>query len=92
MEALGLLVLLVLWGVLGLAPWCGALIIGRGRGALVALPLAFLAGVGGGALVPALAAKDMLGFGVSLLAAVTAGGAASLASIGWALWARRTAD
>lgn len=77
-ESLGLLGVLALWGALGLVPWCVALIVGRGRGALVALPLALAAGVGGGALTPALGGKDGLGFGISLLAATSAGAVASV--------------
>lgn len=77
-EAVALLGVLALWGVIGLVPWCAALIAGRGRGALVGLPLAFAAGMAGGALVPALGGKDALGFGISLLAALAAGTVASL--------------
>ena len=72
-ESLGLLGILSLWGALGLLPWSVALIAARGRGALVALPFAFAAGIGGGALVPALVADDALGFGVSLLTAAASG-------------------
>lgn len=72
-EMLGLLGVLALWGAFGLLPWCAALIAGRGRGALVALPLAIAAGVAAGALVPALGREDGLGFGISLLAATAAG-------------------
>ncbi len=81
-EALGLLGLLALWGALGLVPWSAALTAGRGRGALVALPLAFAAGVAGGALVPALGGKDAFGFEISLLAAMAAGAAASVVVVG----------
>ncbi len=76
-ESLGLLGILALWAALGLVPWSVALIAARGRGALVALPFAFAAGIGGGALVPALVADDALGFGVSLLTALAAGAAVS---------------
>ena len=72
-EALGLLSVLALWGVCGLLPNAVALIAARGRGALVALPVAALAGMAGGALVPALGAKDGLGFAISLAAAAAAG-------------------
>jgi hypothetical protein len=77
-ESLGLLGVLVLWGACGLVPWCVALIAARGRGALPALPLAFVAGVGAGALTPALGGKDSLGFGISLLASVAAGAVVSV--------------
>ncbi len=76
-ESLGMLGILTLWGAFGLVPWCAALIVGRGRGALVALPLAFAAGVGGGVLAPALGGNGALGFGISLLTAMTGGGIAS---------------
>ncbi len=76
-ESIALLAVLVLWGFIGLAPWCVALFVTRGRRALTALPLAFLAGVGGGAFVPALGAKGGLGFGISLLAALAAGALAA---------------
>lgn len=80
---LALLGVLALWGLLGLVPWCTALIAARGRGALVALPLAFAAGVGGGALVPALGGKDAFRLGMTLLAALAAGGAACAITLRW---------
>jgi hypothetical protein len=76
-EFLGLLGILTLWGAFGLVPWCAALVVGRGRGALVALPLAFAAGVGGGALSPALGGNGAFGFAISLLMAMVGGGIAS---------------
>ena len=76
-ETVGLLGILTLWAFFGLLSWCGALILGRGRGAWVALPFALIAGMGGGLLVPALGSKGGLGFGISLLAAALAGGLAS---------------
>ncbi len=76
-ESLALLGVLALWGLIGLAPWCVALFATRGRNALAAMPLAFLAGVAGGALVPALGGKGALGFGFSLLAALAAGAVAT---------------
>lgn len=80
-ELLALLGILALWGALGLVPWCLALIVGRGRGALTALPLALGAGVAGGALTPALGGKDALGFGISLLAALAAGSLVSSVAV-----------
>lgn len=71
-ETLGLLSVLALWGACGLLPWCVALIAGRGRGALVALPMAALAGMAGGLLVAALA-KGGAGFAISLAVAMLAG-------------------
>ena len=76
-DPLALLGVLALWGVLGLVPWWLALVVSRGRSALISLPLAFVAGVAGGALVPALGGKDALGFGISLLTAFAAGAVAS---------------
>ena len=76
-ESLALLGVLALWGLIGLAPWCVALFATRGRDALTALPLSFLAGVAGGALVPALGGKGALGFSISLLAALAAGAVAT---------------
>ena len=76
-EPLALLGILVLWGFFGLLPWAVALFAGRGRGALVALPLACLAGIGAGVLVPAFGAKGGLGFGISLLTATLGGAIAS---------------
>jgi hypothetical protein len=81
-ESLGLLGVLVLWGALGLVPWCVALFAGRGRGALVALPLSFAAGVAAGALVPALGAKDATGFIVSMATAMAGGAVVSAAVVG----------
>jgi hypothetical protein len=84
METLGLLGILCLWGALGLVPWFATLILSRGRAPLIAFPLAFAAGIGGGALVPALGAKDLLGFWISLSTALVAGTAASYITIRWA--------
>ena len=78
-ESLGLLGVLALWAAFGLLPWCAALIAGRGRGGLVAMPFAVVAGIAGGALVPALGAKDGLGVAISLLSATLAGAIVSTA-------------
>ncbi len=77
-EALGLLGILLLWGVLGLVPWQATLVAKRGRIALRSMPLAFAAGIAAGALVPALGATGGLGFGLSLVAALAAGAIVSL--------------
>ncbi len=79
-EALALLGVLALWGAVALLPWWAALAASRGRAPLVALPLALAAGIGAGALVPALGGKDAFGFGISLLAALAAGAAVSAAN------------
>ncbi len=88
-ESLGLLGILVLWGALGLVPWCVALVVGRGRGALTALPLALAAGIAGGVLVPALGGKDGLGFAISLLTALAAGAVVSTVAVRRAVNAMR---
>jgi len=72
-EVLGLLGVLALWGTLGLVPWSVALIATRGRAKLLGLPIAFAAGMGAGALVPALGAKDFVGLWISLGTAVVGG-------------------
>lgn len=72
-ESLALLGVFALWGLIALIPWCVALFATRGRDALIALPLAFAAGVAAGALVPALSGKGALGFSISLLAAFVGG-------------------
>ena len=77
-QTLGLLGLLALWGVVALLPWAAAHLATRGRLALVALPLAFAAGIGGGTLVPALGGDDLFAVGISLLAAFAAGALAVL--------------
>ena len=77
-EVLGLLGILLLWGVLGLVPWHATLVATRGRVALRSMPLAFVAGIAAGALVPALGAKGGVGFGLSLLAALATGAIVSL--------------
>ena len=88
-ETLGLLGILTLWGAFGLVPWSVALVVGRGRGAIVALPLAFVAGVAGGALTPALGGSGGLAFGISLLTATTAGAAVSAFAVRRAMHAMR---
>ena len=79
-EPLGLLGILALWGAIGLLPAWLALIPTRGR-TLVAMPLSFVAGIGGGAFVPLLGGKDFLGFGIGLLVALIAGALATLLSM-----------
>lgn len=78
-ETLALLGVLALWGLLGASSWFIALVAaGPARVGLLALALTFAAGMGGGALVPALGGKDAFGFGISLAAALVTGAAASL--------------
>ena len=80
-ETLGLLGILLMWGVLGLVPWAAALIAGRGRLALRSLPLAFAAGVAAGLLVPALGAQGGLGFGLSMPIAIAGGAAVAVGAL-----------
>jgi hypothetical protein len=58
------------WCVLGLIPWAIAAVIVRGRGALLALPLALAAACVLGVLVPLAGLKDGTGFLLSLAAAL----------------------
>lgn len=74
-NALGILGLLSLWAACGLLPWSVALVLGRGRGAFTALPIAIVAGIVGG-LVVATVMKDWIGFGISLAGAMAASVAA----------------
>jgi len=60
-PVLGLLGILALWGAVALVPWYVLLIARRGRGTFVALPLAVVAGIAGGALVPAFGGKTRSG-------------------------------
>ncbi len=73
LEALALVLMLVLWAALGILWWILAAVVRRGRGTLLALPLATVGGVAGGLLVPALGRRDGVGLALSLLAAVVGG-------------------
>jgi hypothetical protein len=64
--------MLALWGALGLLPWCVTVTLRRGRLPFAALPLAFVAGIAGGLLVPALGAKGEDGPAISLITALFA--------------------
>ncbi len=74
-NALGILGLFSLWAACGLLPWCVALIAGRGRGALSALPVAMMSGIVGGLIVAAFA-DSWLAVLVSLATATLAAAAA----------------
>ena len=50
-NALGILGLFSLWAACGLLPWSVSLVLGRGRGAFSALPIAIVAGIVGGLTV-----------------------------------------
>lgn len=77
LAPLALIGILALWGLLGFFAWTAATVVTRSHRALLALPLCVIAGVGGGALVPALGRKDGLGLGLSLLMAVLGGALAA---------------
>jgi hypothetical protein len=79
-DTLALLGVLAIWGLCGLLPWAVALIAGRGRGALVALPLAFAAGIAGGLLASAFG-DGWPAYWASLLTAMAGGAVVSAISI-----------
>ena len=91
MELLGVIGVLALWGAIGLLPWVATVVATRGCAPLIGLPLAIAAGIGGGALVPALGAKDVVGVWISLATAFAAGAAASYGAMRLARRSR-TAD
>ena len=70
-----------LWCLLGLLPWALAAVLTRGRGALLALPLALAGAAAGGILVPILGLRDAFGFFLSLPVALAGGALASAAAI-----------
>ncbi len=76
-----ILAFFALWCLLGLLPWAAAAVLTRGRDALPALPLALVAGGGGGVLLPALGLRDERGFLLSLLAAPIASALATALTI-----------
>ncbi len=69
------------WCFLGLFPWAIAAVLSRGRGALLALPLALAGAAAAGVLVPLLGLRDTLGFLLSLPAALAGSALASAAGI-----------
>jgi hypothetical protein len=74
-----------LWGALGFVPGFVALVRSGGK-SIVVVPVSMAAGVAGGVLVPALGAKDLFGFGISLATAALLAAAAAF------LLARLAAD
>jgi uncharacterized membrane protein YeaQ/YmgE (transglycosylase-associated protein family) len=72
---------LICWSLLGLIPWALAAVWRRGRGAILALPLALAGACAGGVLVPLLGRRDLTGFLISLLTALVGSGVASAAGI-----------
>jgi uncharacterized membrane protein YeaQ/YmgE (transglycosylase-associated protein family) len=69
------------WCFLGLLGWAAVAVLRRGRGAVLALPLALAGACAAGVLVPAFGARDVTGFFVSLLTATAGGIVCSLAGI-----------
>jgi uncharacterized membrane protein YeaQ/YmgE (transglycosylase-associated protein family) len=69
------------WCIVGLLPWVAAAVIVRGRGALLALPLALAGASAAGVLVPALGQRDAAGFFISLATALLGGIAGSGAGL-----------
>jgi hypothetical protein len=72
------------WTVVALLPWAVTAVAVRGRGAILALPLAVVAAWAAGVFVPLAGWRDATGFFVSLLAALIAAGAGSVAGIAFA--------
>jgi hypothetical protein len=83
-------IFLICWSLLGLIPWALAAIWRRGRGAILALPLALGGACAGGVLVPFLARRDLTGFLISLLTALIGSGTASAAGIAFSRWISST--
>ena len=70
-----------LWCFLGLFPWAVGAVLTRGRGALLALPLALAGAAAGGVLVPMAGMRDAAGFFLSLPAALAGSGLATALGI-----------
>ncbi len=83
-----LLSFFLVWGLLGLLPWVAAALWRRGRGVVLALPLAPLGGMGAGVLTPLLGAEDARGFLLSLGMALVGG--AFFTAVG--MWLERLAS
>lgn len=62
------------WSFLALLSWIALSVPRRARGALWAAPFAWLAGIGGGALVPLAGLDNQLGIGVSMISALVCSG------------------
>ncbi len=75
------LIFFALWCLIGLLPWTVAAVFSRGRGALLALPLALAGASAAGVLLPLLGLRDTLGFLLSLPAALAGAALASAAGL-----------
>jgi hypothetical protein len=78
LDIIFLALLFIMWAILGFTPWLVLAVLRRGRGVLIALPLAIAGGAGGGVLVPAVGAKDETGLFLSLGTALLGGLALAL--------------
>jgi len=78
LDIIFLALLFIMWAILGFIPWLALAVLRRGRGVLIALPLAVAGGAGGGVLVPAAGAKDETGLFLSLGTALVGGLALAL--------------
>lgn len=78
LDVIFLALLFIMWAILGFIPWLAVAVLRRGRGVLIALPLAVAGGAGGGVLVPAAGAKDETGLFLSLGTALVGGLALAL--------------
>ena len=78
LDIVFLALLFIMWAILGFIPWLALAVLRRGRGVLIALPLAVAGGAGGGVLVPAAGAKDETGLFLSLGTALVGGLALAL--------------
>ncbi len=76
-----ILIFFALWSVMGLLPWAVTAVLARGRGALLALPLALAGAAAAGVLVPLVGLRDAFGFFISLPVALAGGALASTAGI-----------
>ena len=74
----------LVWCLMGLLPWALASVLVRGRGALLALPVALAAASAAGVLVPVAGLDDATGFFISLITAFTGGSLGSAAGIAFA--------
>lgn len=80
-EIIFLALLVGIWAILGLIPWLVLAVRRRGRGVLIALPLAVAGGIGGGVLVPAVGLRDVIALILSVGAALVGGLALSLVGL-----------
>jgi hypothetical protein len=78
LDVIFLALLVSIWAILGLIPWLVLAVRRRGRGVLIALPLAIVGGIGGGVLVPAVGLRDVLAVILSVGASILGGLALAL--------------